>query len=142
MASPERPAPRALAALVHLVLLASVLIMAGTAWFLRASGTMGPAAPDDRAVSVRLVALGTGLVVLALGIVIRGRLGESTAADAETWWRFNFPRALLVWALADSAAMVGIVAFIISGDLFTLALLGGTGLGLLLLSAPGRIGPA
>ena len=49
MASPERPAPWALAALVHLVLLASVLIMAGTAWFLRTSGMMGPASPDDGA---------------------------------------------------------------------------------------------
>lgn len=142
MASPERPAPRALATLVHLVLLASVLTMGGTAWFLRASGTMGHAAPDDQAWLVRLVALAAGLVVLALGITIRGRLGESAGSDSGTWWRSNFPRALLVWALADSAAMIGIVAFITSGDLLTLALLGGTGLGLLLLSAPGRLGPA
>jgi hypothetical protein len=140
MAPSERPAPRTLAALVHLVIMASVLVMAATAWFLRSSGAMGPA-PEDGAGAIRLILLAAGLTVLALGIAARSRLGDSARDSSEDWWRGNFPRALLVWALADSTALIGIVAFIITGDLFTLAVLGGAGLLLLLLSAPSRLGP-
>lgn len=141
MASSERPAPRALAALVHLVIMASVLVMAATAWFLRSSGAMGRA-PDDGAWPVRLILLAAGLTVFALGLLARSRLGDSAGGSSEEWWRSSFTRALLVWALADSTALIGIVAFIITGDLFTLAVLGGSGLLLLLLSAPSRLGPA
>lgn len=92
---------------------------------------------------IRIAGLAAGLLLLGTAIFLRARLAElDPSTDPLVWWRAGFSRALLIWSLAESAALIGIILFMFTGSLFELAVLGAGGLGLLLLSTPDRIGPA
>ena len=59
--------------------------------------------------------------------------------DRNAWWATNLGRALAIWALADGAAIVGGVAFLLAGDGLVLALAVGWAVAMFVQYTPGRL---
>jgi hypothetical protein len=60
--------------------------------------------------------------------------------DRDAWWRANFPRAIVVWALAEGSALAGTVFWVVTGDFVILAVVTGVSLALMVLSRPAALG--
>lgn len=136
------PDPRAAARLVHTVLLISVLLMVAAAWFVRTSGAIPMTEPAIPAV-ISILGLMAGFILLGTAFFLRTRLSNlGNSHDPRAWWRAGFIRAILIWSLSESAAVVGIILFMFTGRLLELAFLGSGGLVLLLFSTPDRLGPS
>jgi hypothetical protein len=111
---PTSPAPSSAARTLHALLLTSTLIISIGAFV----------------VSRSLAALDRGVGWLA------ARAGGQTA---DQWWSANLGRALALWALLESSAMLGSVTLFFTGHLVPFMLLVGLALGGLLSLSPGRL---
>ena len=70
---------------------------------------------------LRLIALANVVGVMVLARIFRSQLGQVDAADSEdAWWRANSIPALVVWALAEGAAFLGAVFWLLTGDMLIL----------------------
>jgi hypothetical protein len=113
---PAQPAgPAAAARTIYAFLIASTAIVSIGAYVVHralaapATGGMSP---------FEYVALLLGLSDLMLVLVIRSRLPvRAEGMPADEWWRTNTGRAVLVWALLESPALIGSVALFATGHL-------------------------
>jgi len=124
------------------VLHAAVMVSALTATLLlaglRTIGAVPIGAPPVPAGLMRVVAF-----VLLAGATVMLRLLRAALApmqsDRDRWWDTNLGRALAMWALADGAAIVGGVAFLLAGDGLVLALAVGWAVAMFVQYTPGRL---
>jgi hypothetical protein len=85
----------------------------------------------------RVAAAGVLLMsVIAMRIVRGGMEPAGRSDDSDAWWRANFPRAVVVWALAEGSALAGAVFWVVTGDFAILAGVTGVSLGLLVWNRP------
>jgi len=67
---------------------------------------------------LRLIALANVVGVMVLARIFRSQLSPLTAAENEdAWWRANSVPVLVMWALAEGAALVGAVFWLLTGDM-------------------------
>jgi hypothetical protein len=71
---------------------------------------------------LRLVALGVCLVDLLVARGLRGRIPPLAAGeDEDAWWRGHLPKAIVTWAVVESAVLFGAVVHFVTGDWVPLA---------------------
>lgn len=129
-----QPAGAAVAKLVHLSLMTGIVVIAGVAWF---------AAPGREAIHRSGAIFFPGLLGLAaadfaIAAALGSRLPPASDAEAEGWWRANFPRVLAVWALIEVPALAGAGLYLATGEARGL-IVAAAALLLLLYFAPSRL---
>lgn len=134
----ERPAPARTARVVW----AAVALSATTATvILVALRTMGSVPAP--AVVIPPIPLRVASVVLLLGATVALRVVRATfpavRSDRGEWWAAHLGRVVAVWALADGMAILGAVAFLLTGDSLVLALAVGWAAAMFVGYAPGRL---
>ena len=91
-------------------LLAPILAMAVVV----ALGPTGQAPVADPGF-LRWGAILAALLAVAAALALRTRL-DPPHADRQRWWRANFVRAALIWALLELGGILQAVAYILTGD--------------------------
>jgi len=125
------------ARIVHAAIMLGVIMMAAIAIGLRISRTFTGETRGSAILGIALVAgaLGgfAGAVITRRTLVARGR-----AESVDAWWATNLGRAIVIWALAEAGAVIGLVLYLLQGTLVGLVL-GGAGLAGRALAAPRRL---
>ena len=86
----------------------------------------------------RVAAVGVLLLSVIAMRIVRGSMDPvGQGDDRDGWWRANFPRAIVVWALAEGSALAGAVFWVVTGDFVILAAVTGVSLALLVWNRPG-----
>ena len=130
------PSATANARIIHLALVSGAVLASGGLLAVRARGQagFGPAPP---ALLPALIAV--ALATVAAAFFLRARIparGSGTSDDA--WWAANLRRAIPVWALLESAALVGAVFYFIGVGRAGLVV-AAAALALLVANGPGRL---
>lgn len=124
----------ATARIIHGALVLGVLVATGVLVAVRAAAARTEAPP---ALLPVLVVLATTIVTLAL--VLKARLpARATGMTEDAWWTANLGRAVPVWALLESAGMVGAVFYFIGVGRVGL-IVAAAALALLVANGPGRL---
>jgi hypothetical protein len=100
-------------------------------------------APELSAETARMLKF-VGYVLLAVPVlgsgIVRGRVAPRRhGVDAGEWWTANLPKAVVVWALAESGGLGAMVLGWLSGDTTLLALGAAVALAVLFVSRPSRL---
>lgn len=122
------------ARIIHLALVLGVVVVTAVLVAVRAA-LPPPATPAVLLPVLVAVALGTIILALVLKARIPGRVG---GASDEAWWAVNLRRAIPVWALLESVALVGAVFYFIGVGPAGVVVAGGA-LALLVANGPGRL---
>jgi hypothetical protein len=89
---------------------------------------------------LRLIALANVVGVMVLARIFRSQLGPMEAAENEDdWWRANSAPVLVVWALAEGAAVLGAVFWLLTGDMPILVGVSAVSLMVLVANRPGAL---
>ncbi len=116
MAAGAPVSPSINARIIHLALVLGVLIFWFVAWSLGRSSAMPVyALPDRRVLYVALVLVSAVLFGAAMFRASRlGRVTPGTSQDE--WWRANLGNAVVVWALVEAPALLGLIAYTFTHD--------------------------
>jgi hypothetical protein len=89
---------------------------------------------------LRLIALANVVGVMVLARIFRSQLSPLNAPeDADAWWRAHSAPVLIIWALAEGAALLGAVFWLLTGDMPILVGVGGVSLMVLLANRPAML---
>jgi hypothetical protein len=104
------------ARIIHAALVSGILLFWLVAWYLgRAAATPVYALPDRRVLYIALF-LVSG-VLFGAAIFTAGRLGRpAPGTSQDDWWRVNLGKAVVIWALVEAPALLGLVAYMLTGD--------------------------
>ncbi len=81
---------------------------------------------DELTTVFRLIAIALLFVTVLAMRLTRSRIEPIRSRDErDAWWQANLPKVIVVWALADGAAMVGAVFWLLTGDYVILAVVTG-----------------
>ena len=126
------------ARVVHTVMVAGVVMIVIT--FAVIQQVTQPEPLDELLWILRLIALANVLGVMVLARSFRSQLRPLQAAENEdAWWRSYAVPVLLVWALADGAAIVGAVFWLLTGDMPILVGVSAVSLMVLVANRPARL---
>ena len=85
----------------------------------------------------RIVAVLLLFVTVVVMRLVKGQIEPIRSRDdRDAWWQATLPKAIVVWALADGAAMAGSVFWLLTGDYVILAVVTGVSLALLVMHRP------
>jgi hypothetical protein len=85
------------------------------------------------------VLLAAAVATIALAFALKSRLPHRPAAtSADDWWAANLRSAILIWALLESAAMIGAVFYLIGVGTWGLGV-AAAALALLVANGPKRL---
>jgi hypothetical protein len=111
----EAVSPAISARIIHAALVTGVLVFWLAAWgAARASAVPVYALPDRRVLYVALFLVSGTLFGAA--IFTAGRLTRPAGASADEWWRANLSKAIVIWALVEAPAVLGLVAYLLTRD--------------------------
>jgi hypothetical protein len=104
------------ARIIHAALVVGVLMFCVVAWYLgRASPVPVYALPDRRVLYIALFVVSAIFFGAAMFTV--GRLGPAVPRTSQDeWWRVNLGKAVVVWALVEAPALLGLVAYVLTRD--------------------------
>jgi hypothetical protein len=104
------------ARIIHAALVLGVLMFWFVAWSLGRSSAMPVyALPDRRVLYIGLFLMSAVLFGAAMFRVNRlGRVTPGTSQDE--WWRANLGKAVVVWALVEAPALLGLIAYTFTHD--------------------------
>jgi hypothetical protein len=118
---PAAPVSPAISArIIHAALVLGVVLFCGVAWFVGSNtGVPVSAIPDRRVLYLGLIL--ASAVLFGAAMYTAGRLTPpAPGVSQEDWWRTNLARAIVVWALVESPAILGTVAYLLTYDFRTL----------------------
>jgi len=126
------------ARIIHAAMTAGVVVIVVTFGVVR---QVAPPEPLDELVWVfRLIALVNVIVVIVMARMLRSQLGPLERGEHEdAWWRAYGVPIVLVWALAEGAATVGAVFWLLTGDMPMLVGVSAVSLAVLVANRPTRI---
>jgi hypothetical protein len=118
---PSAPvSPAITARIIHAALVLGVMLFSSVAWYIGSNSTMPVSAVPDR----RVLYLGLFLISAVLfGAAMYGasRLTPpGRVMSQDDWWRANLARVIGVWALVETPALVGTIAYLLTHDFRTL----------------------
>jgi hypothetical protein len=123
------------AQLVHFGLVLGIVMIVLLFSFVRPA--LGVEQMDELTTVFRIVAILLLFVTVMAMRLARSRIEPIRSRDErDIWWQANLPKAIVVWALADGAAIVGAVFWLLTGDYVILAVVTGVALALLLMHRP------
>lgn len=129
-ASPYRAAQ-----LVHFGLVLGIVMIVLVFAFVRPA--LGVEQMDELTAVFRIVAVLLLFVTVVVMRLVRGQIEPIRSRDdRDAWWQATLPKAIVVWALADGAAMAGAVFWLLTGDYVILAVVTGVALALLVMQRP------
>lgn len=126
---------RRTATLIHVAMVTGVVLIIVVFVFLRQAIELDPY--RDLVLVFRIVALAE-LVFAAIFIrVVRHRMAPfEPGGDEVVWWRTHLGQAVIVWALAEGAALLGAIFWFLTADVALLVGVAGVALALLVLNHP------
>jgi hypothetical protein len=118
---PSAPiSPSISARIIHASLVLGVMLFWWAAWYIGTNTSMPVSAVPDR----RVLYLGLFLISAVLfgaAVYTAGRLTPPRPGTSQDdWWRANLARAIGVWALVETPALLGTVAYLLTHDFRTL----------------------
>ena len=132
MAAP--PAAAVTARIVHLALVLGAVTVTGVHAAVRAK-----APPAGGPPALLPVLAAAAVATTALALALKARLPGRAAGTGEAeWWAANLRSALLIWALLESAAVMGAVFYLIGVGTWGLVV-AAAALALLVANGPGRL---
>ncbi len=105
------------ARIVHASLVTGVVLFWVVAWYVGKEGAATPAEtlPDRRVLYVALFVVAA--VLFGAAVFAARRLAPPAAGTSQDdWWRANLGRAIVVWALVETPALLGLVAYFLTRD--------------------------
>jgi hypothetical protein len=118
---PSSPVTPAISArIIHGALVLGVMLFWGAAWYIGTRYSMPVSAIPDR----RFLYLGLFLfsgIMFGAAVYTAGRLTPPTSGiSQDAWWQANLGRAIVVWALVETPALVGTAVYLLTRDFRTL----------------------
>lgn len=103
-----------MARLLHASLLVTPILFFSIAVYL---GSLPSAPPPDPPGVLRWAGLGVGSVLVAVAALLRNTVPHRLADEPEdAWWKANLPRAIMLWALAETVGVAGAALSLVAGD--------------------------
>jgi putative copper export protein len=118
---PAAPISPAISArIIHAALVLGVMLFLGTVWYIGTNSSMPVSAlPDRRVLYVGLFVVSA--VLFGAGVYTAGRLTPpGPGVSQDEWWRANLSRAIGIWALVETPALLGTAAYLLTYDFRTL----------------------
>lgn len=127
-----------IARVIHAAITGGLVAIFGALIYLRSEVALELAAEGVRVLRV------AGYVLLAVAVLgaqmLRGRIvPPGRGADLGEWWTANLPKAVVVWAVAESGGLAALVLGWAGADTTLMALGAAVGLALLFVNRPGRL---
>ena len=118
---PSAPVSPAISArIIHAALVSGVILFCGAAWYIGSITALPVSAVPDRRVLYLGLILVSG-VLFGAAMYTAGTIASPAAGmSQDDWWRANLARAIVVWALVESPAILGTVAYLLTYDFRTL----------------------
>ena len=117
----DRPASPALnARIIHAALVTGVVAFFAVAWLQGQQRALpADALPDRKVLYISLFVVSGVLFGAAMFTANRlGPVGGGRSQD--DWWRQNLGKAVTIWALVEAPTLLGLVAYMLTGDFRTL----------------------
>jgi hypothetical protein len=113
-AAPVSPAISA--RIIHGALVSGILLFWVAAWYVgRASPVPAGALPDRRVLYISLFVVSA--VLFGAAMFTANRLSQPAAGTSQDeWWRVNLGKAIVIWALVEAPALLGLVAYTLTHD--------------------------
>ncbi len=97
-----------------------VLLFCAVAWYAGSQESLPISALPDRRVLYIALFLASG-ILFGAAVYRAGRLPPpSGGTSQEDWWRVNLGRAVVIWSMVESPALLGIVTYWFTHDFRTL----------------------
>jgi hypothetical protein len=112
--SPVSPAISA--RVIHGALVSGILLFWVVAWYVgRASPVPVDALPDRRVLYIALFLVSA--ILFGAAMFTANRLTQPTPGTSQDeWWRVNLGKAIVIWALVEAPALLGLVAYALTHD--------------------------
>ncbi len=114
---PGSPVSPAISArIIHASLVIGVLMFCLVAWYLgRASALPTYALPDRRVLYIALFLVSA--ILFGAAMFTANRLGRpEPGTSQDEWWRVNLGKAVVIWALVEAPALLGLIAYTLTHD--------------------------
>jgi hypothetical protein len=114
---PGSPASPAISArIIHAALVIGVLMFWLVAWYLGGASVMPVyALPDRRVLYIALFLVSA--ILFGAAMFTAGRLSRpAPGTSQDEWWRANLGKAVVIWALVEAPALLGLVAYLLTHD--------------------------
>jgi hypothetical protein len=104
------------AKIIHAAMVIGIVMFWLVAWYLGRTPAMPVyALPDRRVLYIALFLVSATLFGAA--IFTAGRLGRpAPGTSQDEWWRANLGKAVVIWALVESPALLGLLAYTLTHD--------------------------
>ncbi len=104
------------ARIVHGAMVAGIVTFGLVAWLQnRVPRTPVYALPDRRVLYIALFLVSA--ILFGAAMFTAGRLGRAASGTSQDeWWRVNLGKAVVTWALVEVACLLGLVAYMLTGD--------------------------
>ncbi|KPK83189.1 MAG: hypothetical protein AMS25_00885 [Gemmatimonas sp. SM23_52] len=127
-----------IARVIHTAITGGLVAIFGALIYMRSEVALEFAAEGVRVLRV------TGYGLLAASVIgaqmLRGRIAPpGRGAQLGEWWTANLPKAVVVWAVAESGGLAALVLGWASADTTLMALGAAVGLALLFVNRPSRL---
>jgi len=108
------------ARIIHAALVLGVVLFWAVAWYVGTSTSMPVSAvPNRRVLYVGLTVISA--ILFGAAMYTAGRLTPpQPGLSQDDWWRTNLSRAVGIWALVETPAILGMVAYLLTHDFRTL----------------------
>jgi hypothetical protein len=104
------------ARIIHAALMLGIMMFWVVAWWLGRTSAMPVYALPDRRVLYIALFLVSG-VLFGAAMFRANRLGRVAAGTSQDdWWRANLGKAVVVWALVEAPALLGLIAYTFTHD--------------------------
>lgn len=119
MAATGAVSPAISARIVHGALVFGVMMFGVIAWTINGQSLPAEALPNRRLLYIGLTLVSA--VLFGAAVFSAGRLqGTAPQLTEDEWWRTNLGRAVVVWALVEAPALLGLLAYALTRDFRTL----------------------